>query len=175
MICPYCHFSNITGADSCENCSQDLTSHEAPLSVSDVGKSIMENALSTLNPKTPIIIPPTTTVAEAVNLLRGKHIGCVLIGTADKIVGVFSERDVLIRVGEKYEESADQPVTRYMTIDPEQLDINTPIAFALNRMSVGHFRHLPVTSKGQLVGIISIRDILSFLSEWYPDLIPMKH
>jgi CBS domain-containing protein len=175
MICPYCHFRNITGADTCDNCSQDLTSHEPPLSLSDVGQSIMKNSLSKLKSKAPVIIPPTTTVAEAVELLRGKNIGCVLIGTKDKIVGVFSERDVLLRLGEKYQESADQLVTQFMTINPEQLDINTPIAFALNRMSVGHFRHLPITSEGQLVGIISIRDILSFLSEWYPDLIPIKH
>ena len=78
----------------------------------------MKNPLSKLNPKPPVIIPTTTTVAEAIDLLRGKHIGCVLIGTADKIVGVFSERDVLIRVGENYDKYADQPVTRFMTTDP---------------------------------------------------------
>ena len=77
-----------------------------------------------------------------------------------------------MRLADRYADVSGEPVTEFMTPNPETLDVSSPIAYALNRMSTGDFRHLPVTNAGQLVGIISLRDVLGFLSEWYPDLIP---
>jgi CBS domain-containing protein len=174
MICPYCKYENIVGADTCENCSQDLTGHEQPHARSAMELDMMEASITKLGPKPPVIVSQETTVAEVIDKLREHHIGCVLVGSVDKVVGIFSERDALLRVANRYEDAAELPITHFMTVDPEQLDESAPIAFALNRMSVGHFRHLPVTRDGKLEGIISLRDILRFLSEWYPDLIPAK-
>ena len=54
----------------------------------------------------------------------------------------------------------DSGISAYMTPDPEHLELGNPIAYLLNRMSTGDFRHLPVTSNGALVGIISIGDVV---------------
>ena len=135
---------------------------------------MMETPISKLGSKSPVVVAPETTVAEVVSKLREFSIGCVLVGSVEKIVGIFSERDVLMRLADGYEEASMLPISRFMTSDPEQLDVNAPIAFALDRMSVGGFRHFPVTRNGRLEGIISVRDILHFLSEWYPELIPAK-
>jgi len=137
-------------------------------------ESIMETPLSELSTKSPVIVVPETTVAEVIGKFRKLSIGCVLVGSVEKVVGIFSERDVLMRLADRYEEASMLPISRFMTSDPEQLDVSAPIAFALDRMSVGGFRHFPVTRNGRLEGIISVRDILRFLSEWYPELIPAK-
>jgi CBS domain-containing protein len=174
MLCPSCGYDNIDGVDTCENCTEDLTALDAPVADSAIEASIMKESLAALKPKKPIMVGPDTTVAEAVAELCKHNIGCVLVGDADHVQGILSERDVLLRVADRYEQVAGEPVSAYMTPEPQMLDLETPIAFALNRMAIGDFRHVPVTSKGRLVGIISVRDLLSFLSEWYPDLLVAK-
>ena len=84
---------------------------------------------------------------------------------------ILSERDLLLRVGERYEELAGNPVSEFMSPDPETLEAEHPVAFALNRMAVGDFRHLPITRDGVLAGIVSLRDVLGLLADWYPDLL----
>lgn len=171
MNCPYCNAWNIEGADTCESCGQELTVLEKPEVGSLMEASIMESHLSRLNPKHPVFATEETSVAQAINQLRDRGIGCLLIGSEERLSGVFSERDALIRIRDRYEEASDFPVSSFMATRVETLDIETPIAFALNRMAMGNIRHLPVTRKGIIAGIISLRDILRFMSDWYPDLI----
>lgn len=174
MICPYCDHTNIEGVDTCENCTQDLTGLDQPTGRTPVESSLMEAPLAKLQPKDPVIVSPEATVAETVAELCRKHVGCALVGSQDLVEGIFSERDVLMRIADKYDQVANLPVSEFMTRDPEMLEITTPIAFALNRMSVGDFRHIPVTEEGKLVGVVSLRDVVAFLGTWYPDLIPAK-
>jgi len=171
MLCPSCGYDNIDGVDLCENCTVDLTVLDEPAAASAIEASIMKESLAALKPKKPVIVAPDTTVAEAVAKLCEHNIGCVLVGDADHVQGILSERDVLLRVADRYDQVAGEPVSTLMTPEPRMLDVETPIAFALNHMAVGDFRHVPVTTEGRLVGIISVRDLLTFLSEWYPDLI----
>lgn len=171
MKCPYCSFENIIGADTCESCSQDLTSLENLGPKSEMEQSILKTSVANLGPKIPVIVSPEISVEHVITILKENHIGCVLVGSSDRIKGIFSERDALNKVASRFEDVAQQPISRFMTPDPETLDATTPIAFAINEMSVGHFRHLPVTYQGKLEGIISIRDMLQFLSSKFPDLI----
>lgn len=174
MNCPYCSHWNIPGADTCENCRQDLAELDLPQASSEVEASIMESTLAKFELKPTCVVAPDTRVAEVIAVLQERKFGCALVGDASNIVGIFSERDVLVRLSDSYEESINFPISEFMTPNPEMLDINTPIAYALNRMSVGDFRHLPITKNGHLEGIISLRAMLSFLSKWYPDLIKPK-
>ena len=174
MNCPFCGYDNMTGAATCDNCAQDLTDLDLLSPSSAIEASIMESSLAALQPKSPVMVPPETTVAEVIRILRAHRIGCVLVGGNDKVVGIFSERDALTRLSVRYSACASQPISQFMTPNPEQLDLGAPIAFALDRMSTVGFRHLPITHKGRLVGIISTRDILRFLSKSYPDLIPPR-
>ena len=170
MICPYCGYDNIAGIDSCAECLMDLRSLDEPSGESPIEDSLMHEPVRCLDPKTAISVAPDSTVAEVLEILVEKNIGCVLVEEDNRVVGIFSERDVLLRVSHLLDEVADRPVSDFMTRRPERLDEDTPLAFALNMMSVGDFRHLPLTRDGRLSGIVSLRDFLGFVFRWYPEM-----
>lgn len=171
MICPFCGSENLDGTDDCANCSQDLTSLDRHRGDTRLEKALMGQSLEALRPKPAVIVSPQTSVAKAIAAMCEHNIGCVLVGSLERVEGIFSERDVLLKVAHAGQGLEARPVSELMTPDPEMLDLSTPIAFALNRMSVGDFRHLPITEGGKLRGIISLRDFLAFLNRRYPDLI----
>ncbi len=101
---------------------------------------------------------------------RKRHRGCVLV-TEDgslqtPLIGIFTERDVLLKIIDSGRNPADVPLSDVMTSEPESLPIDATLAWALNLMSVGGFRHLPVTDdRGCPAFILSVRDIVEFLVE----------
>ena len=81
------------------------------------------------------------------------------------MVGVFSERDALRRIGVDVADHADAPVSEFMTPNPQSLDADAKIAFAVRMMNLGGYRHIPVLNdNGQPTGVISVRDILDYLA-----------
>ena len=170
MICPNCAYDNIPGNDSCEQCLMDLRSLYEPSGEAPIEDSLIHEPVRCLDPTPASSVAPDTSVAEVIEVLVEKNIGCVLIEDADGVQGIFSERDVLLQVSQALDEVGDRPVSDFMTRSPEQLDEGTPLAFALNKMSVGDFRHLPLTRGGRLSGIVSLRDFLAFVFRWYPEM-----
>lgn len=171
MLCPYCYHENIDGVDACERCLNDLTDLDEPATRSALETSIIKESLAALKPREPVFIAPEAPVSEAISKLCEYSIGCLLVYASGELMGIISERDVLLRIAGNYQEMSGRPVSEFMTPDPVTLDAGASIAFALNRMATGDFRHLPVTTEGRVVGIVSVKDILNFLSEQYPDLI----
>lgn len=123
--------------------------------------------LRLLNPRSPLSVPPSATLREAVSIMREHHVGCVLVVDGDRLAGILTERDLLLKM-----ESADLdgPVARLMTPDPETLQLDDPIVWALNRMSVGGYRHVPlVDGDGRPVGILSVKDIIHYIVALFPN------
>jgi CBS domain-containing protein len=116
-----------------------------------------------------VAVPPGTTIGEAARIMKENRVGCVLVEDGGKLVGIFTERDILTKlVGTGYD-PAHVRVDGVMTRDPESLSPEDPIAFAMQRMSVGGFRHVPlVDSDGRPVGILSVKDIVDYLVEHFP-------
>ena len=112
------------------------------------------------------LLPPTATVMDAVRFMALKHVGAVLIGLDGHIEGIFTERDLLMRVAARGLDADTTPVARVMTRDPETVGPDQPPLDALNRMDERGFRHLPVVGDdGRVVGIVSIRDLHSFVRQ----------
>lgn len=171
MRCPQCGFENIAGVDACANCHQSLT--DMPPAVrhkSPIEESIEADTLAVLKPVEPLTLPPTAKVSDAVRLLCEKNIGCVLVVWGEALVGIFSERDVLMKIGTRYAEVASEPIRHFMTLAPVTLTAEDTIVYALNRMAVGDYRHIPIEADEKVSGIISVRDVLAYLAEHFPEL-----
>jgi CBS domain-containing protein len=172
MICPSCGHENIAGSDTCEACYNPLTDAVAVQASKTVLQETVEaETLGALNPPPPVTVSPTERVGRVVRLLAERDIGCVLVVWCDALVGIFSERDVLMRIGTRLDELADHPIRHFMTPAPETLTADDSIAFALNRMSVGDFRHIPIEQDEKPVAIVSVRDMLGYLAERFPELV----
>jgi CBS domain-containing protein len=135
----------------------------------DVGREMLETAIGELKRSAPVTVAPTATVARAAELMRKKKVGAVLVKKGRALAGIFTERDLVARAMAT-RNWAGAPVKKFMTPAPETLKLGDPVAYALNKMSVGRFRHVPlVDGGGALVGIVSIRDIVDFIIELCPE------
>ncbi len=165
--CPFCGYENIEGEDVCEQCEQPLTDLYLHTPATAVERGLLKDRIRVLQPKSPITVAPNTPVRDVLQMLVEKRIGCVLVvDEGKKIVGIFSERDALMKLNEEAAELGDRPVSEYMTQSVETLDLAAKIAFAVQRMDLGSYRHIPIIDEDhQPIGIISARDILRYLTE----------
>ncbi|WP_420629639.1 thiamine pyrophosphate-dependent enzyme [Candidatus Leptofilum sp.] len=138
-----------------------------PEPTTDIQDRLIEDTLATLNPKRPITIDASASLAKAVHQMNGHRIGCLLVTNAqDKLVGIFTEKDVLHRVVGLVDDMDTAVLADYMTPDPIALMSDLPIAQALHEMHVHGFRHLPlVDEEHRPEGIISFRDVVRHLKE----------
>jgi CBS domain-containing protein len=168
--CPDCGHANIPGADLCEQCQQSLVDKPRPGSA--IERALLEDSIRKLNPKKPLTVAPDTPIGQVLGILVRNSIGCVLVVKDDQVLGIFSERDVLLRLNVDAADLSDRPVSDFMTPSPEMLQTGDKIAFAIHRMDVGGFRHIPILADGRAVGIISIRDILDYMTARISDAQP---
>jgi len=130
-------------------------------------RRMLREPIQRLEPRKPLTLPTQATVEDAVRVLRSNRIGCVLVVEGARLVGILTERDLLLKMERG---DLDRPIRDLMTPDPEVLSPADPIAFALNKMSVGGFRHVPlVDHAGCPVGIISVKDVIDYLADFFAD------
>ncbi|WP_375197926.1 CBS domain-containing protein [Sphingobium sp.] len=101
-------------------------------------------------------------VLSVVQLLAERRIGCVPIVDDGKVVGIFSERDLVYRVAEEGAAVLDRPVSAFMTSPAITTDGRTPVIHCLSLMTKRRIRHLPVVVDGALIGLVSIGDLVKF-------------
>jgi CBS domain-containing protein len=139
----------------------------------EIHSALLKDAVSRLEPATPILVRKDMTVREAVRKMQesGSHQGAVcVVDDAQKLVGIFSERDVLRRVVGKDLDPNKTTVGEVMTPNPETLRPTAKIAYALNRMSVGGFRNLPIVDgAGKPIGIVFTRHFVKFIVSLFPE------
>ena len=114
--------------------------------------------------------PPQTLVAKAAKLMAGKNVGAIAIVVEERLVGIFTERDLVFRVVARGLDVNTTPIADVMTPDPKSIAPGAPFGAALLVMHEGGFRHLPVVDDGKVVGIVSARsamdpDLEEFVSE----------
>ncbi len=129
---------------------------------------VLDHPIRLLEPREAVLIPSSASVAEAVVVLNDRKVGCLLVVEAGKLVGIFTDRDVVRRVLPTGLALDQVRVGEYMTKDPEVLTLDDPIAFALNRMSAGDFRHVPLLDDaGRPLAVVSVRDVVSFVVQHF--------
>ncbi|MEO8723424.1 MAG: CBS domain-containing protein [Sphingobium sp.] len=102
----------------------------------------------------------TATVQDAMALLIDRRIGCVPIIDGGQVVGIVSERDVVRSLGHSGPDVMHQPVSMVMTSPAVTIPPSTPVISALSLMTQRRIRHLPVIEAGEIVGFVSIGDLV---------------
>ncbi len=165
ILCPYCDAENIEGADVCEECQLSLTDLSLRPPASEVERGLLRDRIESLKPNKPLSVGPDMPIGEVLKSMIARGVGCMMIVDGDRLLGIFSERDAMMRLNVDAAKMADRPVSEVMTVNPATLRSRDKIAFALQRMNVGGFRHVPILDENdRLVGVISIRDILRYLT-----------
>ncbi|MCB8945863.1 MAG: CBS domain-containing protein [Ardenticatenaceae bacterium] len=126
---------------------------------------LTDHTIADLEPAVPITIDGEASLAKAIRQMNAHNIGCLLVtDDSDKLMGILTEADVLLRVVGLVEDMAVAKVADYMTADPVALTANLSIAHALHVMSLHGFRHLPlVDNEKRPEGIISFRDVVRYI------------
>src|SRR5580658_9142631 len=120
MICPWCYENNLPGADLCQNCMQDLTQLDRPVAHDRVERSLMDDPVSLIRPEPAVTLPPEATVRQAIHCMLDRNIGALLVvDETGRLLGIFSERDLLTKVAGACDDYADRPVREFMTRRPE--------------------------------------------------------
>ncbi len=115
----------------------------------------------TVASQSPIVLKEDDSVAKAVQLMAEHNIGAVVIVDGSmKPIGIFTERDLLIKVCAKGLDMSSVKLKEVMTKNPFTIKEETPVKHALEIMLNFGFRHLPIVDEsGTLIGIVSIRDL----------------
>ncbi len=113
---------------------------------------------------------PHDSLRKVIDLLVEKRVGCALIVQDGRLAGVFSERDVLLKVTTTGVDIDATPVGELMTKNPESLRFDDELVYALHQMALGGYRHIPLLdASGAPVAVVSMRDIVGYIASLYPD------
>jgi CBS domain-containing protein len=107
-----------------------------------------------------LTIAPSATLGEAARALRKRDVGAAVVVEGGAVVGIFTERDLLRAIADSRHPDVGQ-VQSYMTANPVTLPPHHSPSEAAQIMNERRFRHIPVMEGGELVGIVSIRDLMS--------------
>ena len=132
-------------------------------------KAISPNdPLSSLTQEKFIVLNEQATLQDAIASMQKYHIGCILLENNQKITGIFTERDIVQNIVGNRHNLKKECVVDYMTKSPDVLHFQDPIAFALNKMISGGYRHIPIVDKAKKpIGIIAMQDIINHLGDYF--------
>jgi len=160
VICPVCQWENFLGEDVCANCGADLWSVDAPTQAQSFQGRLLGMPLDELRAPAPQLVEADAPAMETLRRMRQESIDCLLVMDHDDLVGIFTDRDAILKLGE----ADGRTVAEVMTPDPVVLRRGDPVAVAINKMAVGGFRHVPIVDGSRPIGVVSARDVFRHLA-----------
>ena len=166
MICPECRSDNIQGEDYCWNCGHDMGGIDhGPASASHAhGPDFIYIPLNSI-PARPV---PQVSVNDpagfAVRLMQNEGMDCVLVIRDGDVAGIITPWDILHKVAGPREDLNASTCGDMMTADPVCLRPDDDLAVAINKMSVGGFRHIPLTNSEAAHSVVTIGDLFRYLA-----------
>jgi CBS domain-containing protein len=133
---------------------------------------MLSDRIATLKLPRPVTVQTGTSVAQVLDEVQRREVGCVLVCNGKSLVGIMTERDVLMKVVAR-DVSNNQPVDDFMTAAPLTLTPNDTIGDAITLMNRENFRHVPIVDEktGEVLSLFSIRDVINFLAESFPETV----
>ncbi len=145
---------------------EGLESNDEESEMSEAVK--IQDPISSLGLQPPLVVELGTNMKNALNSLHQEKQNCLLITDNNKLKGILTERDILLKVTGKGFDLDLVTVDEFMTEDPEHLSPEDPLAYALNKMHIGGFRHVPIVNDLlKPVGLISISNIISTIADYF--------
>ena len=125
--------------------------------------------LKSLNLKRAVVVEVGTSIKKCIEKMQARHFGCLLVVKDKKYCGIFTERDVLLRVAGTDHDLETSKIDDFMTPDPVQLEMEDTIETALRLMVKGGYRHICIVDeKDHPLSLVSIKNIVSFIVEFFP-------
>jgi CBS domain-containing protein len=150
-----------------QSAEQQKRVSERPEEKTDAPRRVRRESVSQLQTADFVCVEPATPLLEAVERMKEDEGGCVIVCQEGRIVGIFTERDLITNViGEQVDTSA--PVSTFMTPAVETLSFEATIGDAVALMNQKGYRNIPLVREGQLSGSISVFDVITYLAESYP-------
>ncbi len=110
-----------------------------------------------------VVISPKETVYRALQLMAENNVGAVMVCEADRILGIFTERDYCRKVILMGRSSVGTPIQDIMTKEMVTVRPDQTLEDCIELMTHHHIRHLPVKEDDNLVGVVSMRDVMEAL------------
>jgi len=138
-----------------------------------VEAALLSDTVKRLAPSEPIRLGPEATVQEAVaKMVADRRAAVVIVDQAGRLIGIFTERDVLMRVVNPGRDARRTRLDEVMTPDPEALSPDDRIYYAINRMTTAGYRMVPlVDADRRPVGIVTVNDVAKWLAEIFPEAV----
>lgn len=134
----------------------------------ELSRNLKVESVARLQPTPPREVAAGGTVADAVRALREHRVGCVLVTDGGRLVGLFTERDLLTRVLAPGL-TLETPLRACMTPNPVAVHPTDSVRVAIERMQDGGYRHLPVVDEQtRPVGVLSAKRIVRYVVEHFP-------
>ena len=139
----------------------------------ELKSTLVNDTIAVLSPAEPICLPETATIHEAVQtMLARRQAGVLVIDDAGRLVGIFTERDVLTRVVGKDLDVRRTSLAAVMTRNPEALTARDRVAYAVHCMSVAGHRTIPlVDPEGRPIGVVTVSDVVRWLADLFPEAV----
>ena len=132
----------------------------------------LDDVISNLQLREHPTVQTGTSLQSVIDILREKKVGCVMVESDGKIAGVMTERDFLLRAIFKGMDTEKEIIGDYMTSNPETLQVDDPLAFALNKMHVFGIRHIPILNQdNSIYGMVSVKDVIAHIGNFYSEQI----
>ncbi|MBI2871134.1 MAG: CBS domain-containing protein [Candidatus Omnitrophica bacterium] len=134
----------------------------------DIETVLKEERLRDLELKAAVTVGPDLALTETIAKMQHAHTGCAVVLAQGKVLGIFTERDLVLKVLAKGVDLA-RPVGEWMTPDPHVLHPHDSVAKAIEVINTYGHRSIPlVDEKGEFAGLVSVRAIITFLAEHFP-------
>lgn len=153
--------------------SEDEYSESLETEFRKLEDALLGDTVKLLAPSEPLRLRADQSVARAIGaMVQNRRAAVVIVDKDGRLVGIFTERDVLTRVMGEGRVARDTLLSEVMTPDPETLRPDDRICFAINRMHTGGFRSLPlVDEQHHPIGIITVNDVVRWLAEIFPEAV----
>ncbi|AZI24267.1 MAG: CBS domain-containing protein [Pedobacter sp.] len=122
----------------------------------------VKHLLDTKQPRI-IAVPETISVLDALKVMTDKNISAVLVMKNEKLSGIFTERDYARKIILQGKSSKDTLINEVMTPNPITITLSNSIDYCMELMTEKHIRHLPIVANEEVIGMLSIGDMVKFI------------